>query len=213
MSDIKLNVKSYLKGLADISVKLISRPAEFFKEMPKIDGYMAPLLYVVIASLLGTVLSILISMISRGAGIHYFGMAAIWLIIVPMISVILSFFGAGICYVIWNFSGSRENFETSYRCFAYTHVLIPVTILLSIVPYFGLLGIAWWLYMMVVVTREVHKAPIKPALIAFGIIAVLSGLAYYSSVSSTLKSKKHLEEFTKQLQQMPGSPDSGRREH
>ena len=212
MSEIKTAVTSYIKGLADISAKLITRPAEFFKAMPKNNGYMAPLLYVVIASLLGTVLSIFISMVARGAGIHYLSMAAIWLIIVPMISVILSFFAAGICYVIWNFTGSKENFETSYRCLAYTHVLMPIAILLSIVPYLGLLGIAWWLFIMVVATKEVHKASIKPALIAFGIIAALAGLTYYNSVSSALQSKKHLEEFTRQLQQMPGSPDLDSRE-
>jgi len=62
---------------------------------------------------------------------------------------------------------------------------------------------------MVIATREVHKTPIKPALLVFGIIAALSCLVYYSSVSSAMKSKQRLQEFTKELQRMPGTSDTG----
>jgi hypothetical protein len=121
----------------------------------------------------------------------------------------LSFFVAGICFAIWTFTGSKENYETSYRCLAYPQILFPISILLSIVPYLGLLGIAWWLYLMVIATKEVHKIPIQPALLVFGIIAASSGLVYYNSVSSEMKSKEHLQEFTKELQKMPGKSDTG----
>lgn len=209
MNDSKVTVPTYIKGLINLSIKLIAKPVDFFQTMPKTGGLIDPLLYVVMASLLGVVLSAVESSVSHGVGLHDLAMLAIWLITVPLIAVILSFFVAGISYTIWSFTGSNESYMTSYRCLAYMHIVLPTTILLGIVPYLGLLGIAWWLYLMVIATREVHRTPIKPALLIFGIIAALSGLVYYSSVSSAIKSKQHLLELTKELQRMPGKSDKG----
>jgi hypothetical protein len=209
MNESKVTVQTYIKGLIDLAIQLIAKPVDFFKTMPKSGGLLDPLLYVVMTALLGVVLSTIESFLTRGAGVHDLGMLAIWLIIVPVIAAILSFFVAAICFAIWTFTGSNESYETSYRCLAYMHVLMPITILLSFVPYLGLLGIAWWLYLMVIATREVHKISINPALLIFGFIAALSGLVYCSSVSSAINSKEHLKEFTKELQKIPGMNDMG----
>jgi len=209
MNESKVTVQTYIKGLIDLAIQLIAKPVDFFKTMPKSGGLLDPLLYVVMTALLGVVLSTIESFLTRGAGVHDLGMLAIWLIIVPVIAAILSFFVAAICFAIWTFTGSNESYETSYRCLAYMHVLMPITILLSFVPYLGLLGIAWWLYLMVIATREVHKISVNPALLIFGIIAALSGLVYCSSVSSAINSKEHLKEFTKELQKIPGMNDMG----
>ena len=133
------------------------------------------------------------------------------LVIAPLIAAILSFFVAGIFFAIWSFMGSNESYETSYRCLAYIQIIVPAAILLSFVPYLGLLGIAWWLYLMVTATRVVHKLPAKPALLVFGIIAVLSGMVYYSSVSSDIKAKERLQEYTRELQKMPEKSSMGDR--
>ena len=209
MNESKVTMQTYIKGLIDLAIQLIAKPVDFFKTMPKSGGLLDPLLYVVMTALLGVVLSTIESFLTRGAGVHDLGMLAIWLIIVPVIAAILSFFVAAICFAIWTFTGSNESYETSYRCLAYMHVLMPITILLSFVPYLGLLGIAWWLYLMVIATREVHKISINPALLIFGFIAALSGLVYCSSVSSAINSKEHLKEFTKELQKIPGMNDMG----
>lgn len=209
MNESKATLQTYLKGFIDLAIKLVVNPVGFYQDMHKTGGLIEPMLYVIMAALLGVVINSVESSISYGAGIHDLGMMAIWLIIAPMIAAILSFFVAAICFAIWTFTGSEESYETSYRCLAYTHILLPITILLSILPYLGLLGIAWWLYLMVIATREVHKISIKPALLIFGAIAALSGLVYHSSVSSNIRSKEHLKEFTKELQKMPGSSDVG----
>jgi hypothetical protein len=209
MNESKVTAQIYFKGLVDLAIKLVVKPADFFRTMPRTGGVIGPLLYVVMTALLSVVLSAAESSVTFGAGIHDLGMLAIWLIIVPLIAVIMSFFLAGVCFAIWSFTGSSESYETSYRCLAYMHILMPIMILISFVPYLGLLGFVWWLYLMVIATREVHKIPVKPALLVFGIIAALSGLVYYSSVSSEMKSKQHLEEFTKQLQKMPGASGTG----
>jgi hypothetical protein len=209
MNESKVTVRTYIRGLIDLAIQLIAKPVDFFQDMPKTGGLIDPLLFVIMTALIGVVLSTVESSVSYGAGVHDLGVLAIWLIIAPLIAAILSFFVAAICFAIWAFTGSSESYETSYRCLAYMHVLIPITILLSFVPYLGLLGIAWWLYLMVIATREVHKISINPALLIFGIIAALSGMVYCSSVSSAIKSKEHLKEFTKELQKIPGTSDMG----
>lgn len=209
MNESKVTVRTYIRGLIDLAIKLVVKPVDFFQTMPKTGGLIDPLLFVIMTALLSVVLSAVESSVTRGAGIYDLGLTVFLLIISLLIAAIMSFFVAGICFVIWAFTGSSESYETSYRCLAYMHVLIPITILLSFVPYLGMLGIAWWLYLMVIATREVHKISINPALLIFGIIAALSGLAYYSSVSSEIDSKEHLKEFTKELQKMPGTSGMG----
>jgi hypothetical protein len=200
-------VKSYFKGLIGLAIMLIVNPVDFFRTMPKSGGLLDPMFYLVMTVMLDVMLISVESFVTHGAGANDLGMLVGSLIVVPLIAVILSFFVAGIFYAIWSFMGSNESYETSYRCLAYTQITIPVAILISLVPYLGLLGIAWWLYLMVTATRVVHSLPAKPALLVFGIIAVLSGLAYYNSVSSAIKAKKHLQEFTRELQKMPGKND------
>jgi hypothetical protein len=113
-------VAAYLKGFKDLITRLIVKPADFFKTMPKTGGLIEPLLYVVVTTMFGVVLGAVGSSVSHGAGLHDLSQMAIGLIIAP-----------------------------------------------------------------------------------------LTGLIYYNSVSSAMKSKEHLEEFTKELQKMPGKNDPG----
>ena len=202
-------VKSYFKGLIDCAIGLIVNPVDFFQTMPRSGGLIDPAIYLVMTVLLDVLLISVKSFVTHGVGVNDLGMLVGGLIISSLIAVILSFFVAGIFFAIWSFMGSSESYETSYRCLAYVQILVPIMILLGIVPYLALLGIAWWLYLMVVATREVHKVPVIPALAVFGVIAALSALVYYNSVSSAIKSKEHLQEFTRELQKMPGMDDNG----
>ncbi|MFZ2540228.1 MAG: Yip1 family protein [Gallionella sp.] len=205
-----VTVKSYFKGLIDLAIKLMTNPVDFFRAMPKTGGILDPMFYLVMTVLLDVTLISVESFVTHGVGVNDLGMLAGGLIIAPLIAVILSFFVVGIFFAIWSFMGSSENYETSYRCLAYTQIIVPVAILLSLVPYLGLLGIAWWLYLMVTATRVVHKVPVKPALLVYGIIAALIGLAYYNSVYSAIKAKEHLQEVTKKLHEMPDQRDIGK---
>ena len=206
MNDFKAKMQSYFKGLKDLVVKLIVKPADFFRDMPKTGGLLDPVIFVLLTSLLGVLLNVITLIVTAGVSLS---MVAVWLVTVPIIMLIMSFFIAGICYAAWAFMGSKENFETSYRCLAYMQILSPIMILISIVPYLGLVCIAWWLYLMVIATREVHKVSVKPALAVFGIMAAIVGLIYYSSVASTMRDKERLEEYTKELQKMPDTDSLG----
>ena len=213
MNPNKDAVKAYFKELTDIAIKLVANPVDFFRSMPKSGGLIDPMLFMVVTVLIDVIMMFVESFVKHGAGAYGFGVLIGALVIVSLIAVILSFFVAGIFYAVWSFMGSKESYETSYRCIAYMHIVVPFTILIGVVPYLGLLGIAWWLYLIVTATMAVHNLPAKPALLVFGIIAVLAGLAYYSSVSSAIRAKEHMQEFTRELQKMPGTDnkDSGNR--
>lgn len=203
------SARSYIRGLIAIAIKLIARPGEFFRIMPKSGGLLNPLLFLIMTAVLDVLLISVESFVSHGAGLHDVAMMFGGLVVAPLIVVILSFFVAGLFYSIWSFMGSDENYETSYRCLAYMQILLPVTILLSVVPYLGLLGIVWWLYLMVTASVVVHKTTAKPALLVFGIIAVLCGLIYYKSVSLAIEAEQRLQELNRDLQKMPGKSGTG----
>lgn len=209
MDESGVTVKTYVRGLIDLAIKLIVRPAGFFQAMPRVGGFIDPLLYVVATAVLGVLLGAVELFVSHGVGMRDLGMLAIWLVIVPLIAVILSFFVAAVGFAIWSFTGSRQSYETSYRCLAYMHVVWPAAVLLSVVPYLGLLGIAWWLFLIATATSVVHKTTLWPALLAFCVVAAVPGLAYYSSVSSDIRAKEHLESYTRELQKMPTKSDLG----
>jgi hypothetical protein len=202
-------VKTYFKGLADIAIKLIATPVDFFRTMPKSGGLLDPMFFLVVTVLIDVIMIFIESFVKHGVSAYGLGMLVGALAIISLIALILSFFVAGALYVIWSFMGSNESYETSYRCMAYMQIIVPIAILISVVPYLGLLCIAWWLYLMVIATKVVHNLPAKPALLVFGVIAALGGLAYYNSVSSTIKAKEHLQEITRELQKMPGTNGTG----
>ena len=199
------SAQACIKRLIGYALKLIIEPGEFFRTMPKSGGIQEPLAYIILTVWLDVFLIAIETFIKHGVGTYNLSILLGSLILFPLIVVILSFFVGGIFYAAWLFMGSQENYETSYRCMAFMQILVPITILLSLFSYMGLLGIAWWLYLMVVATKIVHKLPIKHALIVFGCIAAISALIYYSSVSSSIKTNEHLQEFTDGLQRMPSN--------
>lgn len=89
MNESKVTVRTYIRGLIDLAIKLVVKPVDFFQTMSKTGGLIDPLLFVIMTALFSVVLSAAKSSISYGAGIHDVGMLAIWLIIVPLIAVIM----------------------------------------------------------------------------------------------------------------------------
>jgi len=203
MHNLIVSARAYVKRLASFALQIIINPDEFFRSMPKTGGVQESLVYVLLTVWLDVMLIAIETLIKHGLGTNNLAILLGSLIILPLIGVILSFFIGGVFYVAWSFMGSKENYVTSYRCMAYMHVLVPITISLSFVPYLGLLGIVWWFYLMVVATKIVHDLPIKHALIVFGSISAIAGLIYYISVSSAIETKEHLQEFSEELQRMP----------
>jgi len=104
--------------------------------------------------------------------------------------------------------GSTQNYEVSYRCMAYLMALVPITAVIKVVPYVGIiLSFAIVIFYIVVVSTEVHGIPVRKALQVFGIIGVvLTMLSLYSEYSARNRYatpeqvRKTAEETDKQYQ-------------
>jgi type VI protein secretion system component VasK len=70
--------------------------------------------------------------------------------------------------------GSQENYETAYRCAAYSSGIIPVTSVLGFIPYLGSVAVLLWgFYLLIAASIEVHKIKSSLAWTVWGIIAAL----------------------------------------
>jgi type VI protein secretion system component VasK len=128
----------------------------------------------------------------------------------PIAVAILSFIGAAIIFVIWKLIGSQENYETSYRCIAYLMALMPITAILSVIPYAGgIINMAIFIYYIVIASTQVHNIPSQKAWLVFGIIGIvlalfiLRGEYTARNVSSQAEQwKKTSQEMQKQAEEM-----------
>lgn len=212
--------KGLVNGIVSTSLKVITNPSGFYREMPKIGGFQHPVIFLVammaVSMVIGYIGSLAHSGISpMGGGMMGAGALA-GIIIAPIIGLIFSFVAAGILFVIWKIMGSQENYETAYRCAAYSSGIIPVTSVLSFIPYLGsVAGLLWGFYLIITASIEVHKIKSSLAWTVWGIIAalfiMLSLSAQYAArkfagelagkAKEMEKSAKDMEEAAKKMQE------------
>ena len=112
-------------AMPQTAVNIITKPAEFFQEMPKSGGFLEPLVFAVIMGFISGIIQAILSFIGLGpgagygGGIHGFSM----IIFMPIAAAIGSFIGGAILFIIWKLMGSQEDYEAAYRCGAYLMAL------------------------------------------------------------------------------------------
>ena len=201
--DIIKQISDNISLLTDIVVKVITNPIGFFREMPKTGGFLFPIIFMAAMGIIGSIMRTLLSRIglypSMGNDI-----SAASIMLVPVFVTILGFISAAILFLIWNFMGSRESYETSFRCIAYAGAIVPITSLLHIIPYAGgLFGLVWTIYLMIVASTEVHNIAPQKAWIIFG---VLCALLAFMSVTAEFAGRKMIEQ-TQGFQKMTSEED------
>ncbi len=196
-----------LNGIKESAIKVLTSPQTFFKEMPKTGGYIKPLIFMIVMGVIGGLIQSLFSLIGLQVATGL-AMGVVSIVLVPIVVGIFGFVGAAILYLIWRLMGSQEEYETAYRCVAYTSALTPITCVLGIVPYIGgAVGIALAVYFTIIASIEVHRIPSQKAWLIFGIIgALLILLTITGEISSRRmareagKFQKQMEETTKQME-------------
>lgn len=167
-------------AMPQTAINVITKPADFFKSMPKTGGFLEPLIFAVIMGLISGIIQAILSFVGLGsAGSYGAGMAAGFgaIIFMPIAVAIGSFIGAAILFVIWKLMGSQENYETAYRCGAYLMALAPITSLINVIPYAGaIISLAICTFYLVMASVYVHKIPAQKAWLVFGIIALIFAL-------------------------------------
>ena len=114
--------------------------------------------------------------------------------------------------------GSQENYETAYRCAAYSSGIIPVTSVLGFIPYLGsVAGLLWGFYLIITASIEVHKIKSSLAWTVWGIIAalfiMLSLSAQYAARKFSgewMEKAKEAEQAAKKMQEtLSNMPQGG----
>lgn len=167
-------------GIVGVFIAVLLRPGDFFAVMPRGGGYAQPLIFMVVMAVLTAIVDVVLSLL--GLGGTSLPMALAGIIIAPLLVAILGFVGAAILFVIWKLMGSRETYETAYRCVAYAGAIMPFMGLLNAIPYLGIvLGLAWSTFILVIASTRVHQIAPKVAVVTFGTLAVILALGGISA--------------------------------
>ena len=159
-------------GIIDKAIKVLTDPVGFYKWMDRSGGYQDPLVFTIVLALVSGVISAAFAMFDigvRGAVIGGFGA----IILIPILVTIFSFIAAGIFWVIWKVMGSGENYETAYRCVAYSSGIGPAVTVLGIIPSIGsIVSAVWPMALMAIASIHVHKRGEKISWSVFGALAL-----------------------------------------
>ena len=197
-------LKENIFSIPDIVVKVIKNPAGFFREMPRTGGFVEPLIFMVVMGVAGGIIRAIFGIFGLGFTGSFF-MALASIIIVPIMVAIFGFVAAGIIFIIWKILGSEQSFETAYRCIAYAGAITPITALLNIIPYIGVIfSLAWMTYLFIIASVEVHSIRSKTAWIVFGTIFIIFSIFSVSSQSAQKRFSTKIQGFQKGLEQNLG---------
>lgn len=181
--------------IPSLAIKIITNPVGFYQQMPKSGGLLDPLIFMVILSVVAGVLSAVLSTMGLGLGGAMAG-GLIAIIMVPIFVVIFGFIGAGIAYVIWNIMGSQENFETAFRCVAYTAAIAPITVLLKLVPYLGSFASALWpMALLAIASIHVHRRSEQASWVVFGVIGAILALISVSGEHTSRQLESGMDDW------------------
>ena len=188
------------------ALKVITRPAAFYREMPKTGGLIEPLAFMLVMAAVTAVIDALLGLIGVKS-ILSAGMAIARIIIYPGIILVAGFIWALIMQVVWKSMGSPEPFETAFRCVAYVSALMPVLTIVAAIPQAGpFLSIVAWVYFYVTASIEVHTIKAQKAWLVFGVLGVAMYLLILSTGVADYSYRKRIEmqnvEMQREMQEM-----------
>ena len=171
------SIQKELSAVPGIALRVITNPVAFFREMPKRGGLQGPMVFIVAMAVATGLVLTLFQIITFHIG------TAFWLLllsatVIPICVAVGVLIGGFVVFFIWKLMGSREEYEVGFRCCCYIGAVMPFCALFNIVPYLGpIVGAAWWAFLFVVASTEVHRLKKKKAWIVFGILAAISAIA------------------------------------
>ncbi|MAT93057.1 MAG: hypothetical protein CME59_10695 [Halioglobus sp.] len=181
------------------ATQVITDPGGFYRGMAKGGGYSEPLIFALVMGVVsGLVFGVLSIIGLTGAGAA--GLGAV--IFMPIGLLIGSFIGAAILFVIWKLMGSPENYETAYRCVAYSTGILPVVTIIGIIPYLGtVVRVIWGIWLMIIASTEVHGRSQQTAMIVFGVLGLLGLFSGLSGEHASRNVQEAVERNAAELEQ------------
>lgn len=173
-----------VRVMVDTAINVVLRPVTFFQNMPRQGGFRTPFIFLVVVGLLDMLLLSLFQAIMVGptAGLAFAGRA---LALAPIALTLSGFVLTTVFFVFWKLMGSSQSYETSYRTFAYSYAISPITTVIGFIPYLAVVGFLWWFSLLVVASVYVHginrvKAMVVFAVLAMGLMALLARAERYA---------------------------------
>ncbi|MEI6562896.1 MAG: Yip1 family protein [bacterium] len=199
MTGIERQTSSPVQTIIETVKKVILTPTEFYRGMPKIGGFVDPLIFAVVLGFVTGIIHAILGLVHIGP-VMSVKMALVAVIMMPVWVLIGGFIGAAIIFVIWKLMGSNESYETAYRCGAYASAVSPITALAGAIPVVGpLVGLVWMLFLIVTASVEVHKIPAKKAWLVFGIIAAVFALLGVGAKAGASKAQQRMTDLQKEM--------------
>lgn len=196
-SSKKPNIEDFIVPIINTALKVIVDPVGFFKNMAKGGGFIEPLVFIVAMGVLSGIFRAILALFGLVPEVP-FSMAIASIVIAPILMAIFGFIATFILFIIWKIIGSRESFETAFRCYAYVSAIVPINTIISIIPYAGpVLGFIWMTYLIIIASIEVHKIKPSIAWIVFGAICAILSISAISSQFIAKKQKSKTQDLQK----------------
>ena len=197
-----------LSSIPNQMMEIILRPVQFYSSsMQKTGGYVEPLVFMVVMAVVAALVMAITGLIGLGpTGAMAMGFGGI--IMLPILVAIFGFVGAAIAYFIWKIMGSDEDFETAYRCVAYSYAYAPVAMLVAGIPYLGtLISTFWPMALLAIASIYVHQRSIKASWAVFGILGLVMLLMGWGAERTGKQMTSDLEGWSREMEQKYGDPD------
>lgn len=193
-----------LNAIIQKALLILKNPILFYREMPKSGGYIEPVLFVTVMAVIVGLLMTLFSIFGLGMmGGMAFGFSTI--LFTTLMSIISSFVGAAILFVIWKLMGSNQSYETAYRCIAFASVVYPLVAILGPIPYIGsAISVLFGSYLMIIASVEVHGIKQKTAYIVFCILGIIAILTNINNEMAARRMATQAEDFAEQFKDFGG---------
>jgi hypothetical protein len=155
----EFTTKDLIKSFFGVVKTVITKPSDFYQNMPTTGGYASPLIFLAICLAVSGIISAIVWGY-LGAFLYYF-----------IFGLIFSFIGAAILHFIaQQFFEGKGAYEGMYRVVAYAGVVNLVTW----IPVVGLIAGLYGLYLQIVGVEKVHQVTAGQA-----VVTVLIALAVY----------------------------------
>ncbi|MFC1679896.1 YIP1 family protein, partial [Elusimicrobiota bacterium] len=188
------------QGMINTAKQVILKPYDFFRSMPKEGGFKDPAIFLVAMTVATQAITL-----ALGLGLGVLRLKSLGVIKLVLMVIGPAFFGlfimpiamliaAAVAHLIWMLLGSKENFETSFRCVAYTSAIGVVYAVASKIPLVGMwlaipVGL-YGVYLFLPASTEVHGVKKKSAAIVAGIFAFIVLASGISSAIMIWKLKR-----------------------
>jgi hypothetical protein len=188
------------KGYLQTFKEVLLSPRKFYSEMDRMGGVGHPAGFFFLMVLIGMIINVLGTVLLVGRPVVWSipVTVAVFSVVIFLGGFVISF----VLYLVWKVLGSKESYETAYRCFAYSSAISPFTSLIAFIPVVGVaLCVAWIVVLLIVASEQVHA--LKPAT-ARAFWAVVGLIIIVGTVAIEIQYRDTMFTLSKEARQLMG---------